>query len=82
MKFALQELGEHIAENDAAGEYQRTLYRTLAANNPHGPTLLDWNEIDLRLARSATAVVGPILMDRANSGVKKYRICLPHEIAA
>ncbi|HEY3840263.1 MAG TPA: TIGR02594 family protein [Bryobacteraceae bacterium] len=72
MKFALQELGKHVGEHDAASEYQRTLYRTLAANNPQGPSLLDWNKVNLQLARGATTAVGPALMDGANRDVEKY----------
>lgn len=72
MEFALKELGKNIAEQDAAGEYQRALYRALAANNPQGRTLLDWNKIDLDLSQSAGDAFGPILMDSGNSDIAKY----------
>jgi uncharacterized protein (TIGR02594 family) len=72
MKWALEELGKRVGEHDSASEYKRTLYRALSANNPHGPSLLDWNKINLQLASHATNAMGAMLMEFANPEVKKY----------
>jgi uncharacterized protein (TIGR02594 family) len=72
MEIALGELGKHIGEKDAASEYQRSVYRALSANNPKGPTLLDWNKIDLQWSKSAASAAGPMLMEQANPDIKKY----------
>jgi uncharacterized protein (TIGR02594 family) len=72
MEIALGELGKGIGEKDAATEYQRTVYRALSANNPKGPTLIDWNRVDLEWSKSAASALGPTLMDSANRDIKKY----------
>jgi len=72
MKWALDELGKNIAERDAATDYKRNLYHALSANNPNGPSLLDWNKLDLQFASDATNAAGPILMEFANPQIRKY----------
>ena len=69
MRFALQELGKGVAGHDAPTESQQTLYHALAANDPHGPSLLDWKRVDLDLSRQATQGIAPVLMDLANPDV-------------
>jgi uncharacterized protein (TIGR02594 family) len=72
MKVALQELGKKIAERDSASDYRRALYHALAANNPRGPSLLDWDKVDLDLSSKATDAFGPVLMESSNREIKKY----------
>jgi hypothetical protein len=72
MKPALEELGKKIAERDAASDYRRNLYHALSANNPKGPSLLDWNKIDLQLTSESTNAVGSMLMELANPQIRKY----------
>lgn len=71
MAFALQELGKHVHEVNAPGEIENNLYLSLAANNPHGPTLLDWDKLDHQMAHPSDNLAS-VLMNTGNPEVKKY----------
>jgi uncharacterized protein (TIGR02594 family) len=72
MKIALQELNKNVGEHDAPKEFRENLYLSLAANDPHGPTLLDWKAIDHEIAQHASDVLGSTLMLLKNAPVRKY----------
>jgi hypothetical protein len=72
MRIALGEPGKGVHEQNAAGRFQAHLYSTLAAGNPRGPTLLDWNALDPKLARQTVDALGPNLLTTGNPDIVGY----------
>jgi len=72
MEIALGELGKGIHEVDAAKSFQNRLYSTLSAQVNPGHHLMDWNAIDLGIARDAADDLGPTLMTVGNPEIAGY----------